>query len=94
MVVALDGLELLGQERAYALGEVGELLGEEQVALLEGRELLEGERVDGAEAGEVPLRAAQAGLLLGAHVGRARGLLLLADRRRRLVPLAVVADRR
>ena len=54
--------------------QVLELLGEELVPLLQGRELLERERVDPAELGERPLGGAQPlGLLLaveGHRLGR------------------------
>ncbi len=48
--------------------EVGELLGEEPVALLEGLELLEGERVDASELREFALGGGQTGLLVGADI--------------------------
>ena len=49
--------------------QVGQLLGEELVPLLERRELLEGERVDPAELRELALGAREARLLLGADEG-------------------------
>ena len=72
---ALDALvDLLDDVEQVALGvlEVLELLGEELVTLLEGRELLEGERVDAPQRVQLALGLAQP-LLLGLTHERAPG---------------------
>ena len=56
-------------------GEVGELLGEEPVPLLERLELLERQRVHSAELAQLALRRREAGLLLGADERDGAGLL-------------------
>ena len=62
-------------------GEIGELLGEEHVPLLERGELLERERVDPAELCELALGAGEA------------ALLLVAGERARLVVLVLAGNR-
>ncbi len=63
-----------GEQVAAGGLEVLELGGEEAVPLLQGRELLERQRVDLAEGGEVALGLGRAALLDGAVVGHRIGL--------------------
>src|SRR4029077_20783736 len=72
-----------GQQVAAGLLEVFELRGEERVPLLQGRVLLQGQRVHLAELVQLALRRGRPPLLLGPDVGSGGGGWVVAAVRQR-----------